>query len=537
MSETFKTDDGGTIKLGRELGRGGEGSVYEVEGQPGLCAKIYASTAVNVQLHDKLKVMVAYPPKDPTVETQKHHSIAWPTRLLYRGAADPLYFAGFIMPAIADKDFKKAFCRFHPDGRAKHSGGEFTWRHAYTSALNISSAVAAIHERGYCVGDINESNILVSGNTLVTLIDCDSFQVRDAGTGRMFRCAVGKGEYTAPELAGKVYCEVDRTPATDHFGLAVLLFQFLMEGCHPYQSRGQLVADASSTVDKISLGYFPYRHAGKPAGVEPPTFAPAFDILPAEVQQLFVRAFAQGHKEPSARPTSLEWFSGLRKLHKQVVECKANRRHWYFQQLGDCPWCRITKEKGKDPFPAPGQVRAESLLAQLPLAKIVAPKAGQSILQISNASFWHLWNKDSVPGVKFHDGLIVENAGGVALSGTLSSDQGWLKLSRNSLDANERSQEIGLEIDTRGLNQNLSYTAHVEIKTNGGQATVEVSIGAIHGAAPAGWKFLQSASKKSQLIGAGANGSGLVEREVLLQMAVLAVGIILASYMLITMLK
>jgi hypothetical protein len=39
---------------------------------------------------------------------------------------------------------------------------------------------------------------------LVTFIDCDSFQVKEPTTGRVFRCVVGKGEYTAPELAGKV---------------------------------------------------------------------------------------------------------------------------------------------------------------------------------------------------------------------------------------------------------------------------------------------------------------------------------------------
>ena len=56
----------------------------------------------------------------------------------------------------------------------------------------------ALHERGYVVGDVNESNILVNRGALVTLIDTDSFQVRSAE--QVYRCRVGKPEYTPPEL-------------------------------------------------------------------------------------------------------------------------------------------------------------------------------------------------------------------------------------------------------------------------------------------------------------------------------------------------
>src|SRR5712691_4689158 len=77
---------------------------------------------------------------------------------------------------------------------------------------------------------------------LVTLVDTDSFQVCEPHNGVVYRCPVGKPEFTPPELQGCPFAQVDRAPEHDLFGLAVLLFQLLMEGTHPfagvYQGHG-----------------------------------------------------------------------------------------------------------------------------------------------------------------------------------------------------------------------------------------------------------------------------------------------------------
>ena len=79
----------------------------------------------------------------------------------------------------------------------------------------------------------------------MSLIDCDSMQVR-AG-GKVFHCTVAKGEYLAPELQGKDLATTDRTPESDNFALAVLLFLMLMEGDASVQrgveGRGGCAAD------------------------------------------------------------------------------------------------------------------------------------------------------------------------------------------------------------------------------------------------------------------------------------------------------
>jgi DNA-binding helix-hairpin-helix protein with protein kinase domain len=99
--------------------------------------------------------------------------------------------------------------------------------------LNLAKAVASINELGTVVGDLNESGALVSQQQgFVTLVDSDSMQYSSKGT--IYRCTKGKAEYTPPELQSRSFDMVDRTINHDAFGLAVLLFEILFLGRHPF---------------------------------------------------------------------------------------------------------------------------------------------------------------------------------------------------------------------------------------------------------------------------------------------------------------
>ena len=141
----------------------------------------------------------------------------------------------------------------------------FNWRYLHYTAANLSSAVAALHARGYCIGDINERNILVKDTAMVTLIDTDSFQV--FSSAGMFRCLVGVPEFTPPELIGKSFAQVDRSVESDNFSLAVLIFKLLMEGVHPFDGLYQGAGDPPPLEDRISRGDYP--HSGNPCQIKP----------------------------------------------------------------------------------------------------------------------------------------------------------------------------------------------------------------------------------------------------------------------------
>src|SRR6266496_911291 len=156
MSVTVYTERGQKLALNTEIGHGGEGIVYSLSADE--CAKIY-SKPVSPENRRKLQLMVQNPPSDPSYATRKHRSISWPSALLYNDISRS-FCVGFSMPKIDVKAFRKAICYLDPSDRTKQLGGDFNWKYLYTAAFNIVSSVAAIHEREYCIGDVNESNIL-----------------------------------------------------------------------------------------------------------------------------------------------------------------------------------------------------------------------------------------------------------------------------------------------------------------------------------------------------------------------------------------
>ncbi|MFN8499481.1 MAG: hypothetical protein U0641_16650 [Anaerolineae bacterium] len=311
------------------LARGGEGLVYEIEGQSNFIAKVY--TARRADYERKLTWMMYHPPAQPR-QPAGHASIAWPSDLLYdqRGA-----FIGYVMPRI--RSAVPLLNVFNPRRRAQTLPA-FDWRYLHRTARNLAAALSAIHARDYVVGDVNESNILVTAAALVTFIDTDSFQVQATYNSQpvFFACPVGKPEYTPPELQGQTFQTVRRGPEADRFGLGVLIFQLLMDGSHPYRSRWYGQGDPPSVAEKISRGWFPYSAlAADP--IQPPTTIPRLSILHPGVENLVYRCFVDGYQEPGKRPKPEDWEGALRQAELALTVCP--KGHWFSNHLPRCPVC------------------------------------------------------------------------------------------------------------------------------------------------------------------------------------------------------
>jgi DNA-binding helix-hairpin-helix protein with protein kinase domain len=228
----------------------------------------------------------------------------------------------------------------------------FNYLYLHQAARNLAAAVRTRHARGYVIGDVNESNILVSERALVTLVDTDSFQVRDPHNGVVYRCPVGKPEFTPPELQGQTFAHVDRTPEHDLFGLAVLIFQLLMEGTPPFAGVFQGAGEPPPYEKRISDGHFPYGRV-RYVPYRPMPIAPSLDVLHPTLQRLFLRCFEEGHLHPSARPDALTWLNALQEAENNLVVCAVNGYHRYDRHLSACPWCeRAARLGGRDPFPS-----------------------------------------------------------------------------------------------------------------------------------------------------------------------------------------
>ena len=321
-----------------EIGAGGEARVLGVPGDPSLVAKLYRQPTL--ERARKLARMIDAPP------ALAGASLAWPVDLLtdLNGGR----FAGFLMPRAVGP---RLFELYNPVSRRKVAP-LFDWRMLHRAGASLAAAFDALHAAGYVVGDVNESNILVSPATgAVTLVDADSFQVRDPVGGAIHRSGVGKAEFTPPELQGAHFSEVDRGPEHDRFGLAVLLFLLLMEGTHPFAMRFEADAEALPVEERIRRGLYP--HASAFDGCRPPRMAPPIHMLHPALQARFLRCFVQGQADPSARPSAAGWREALEMAVAELRTCSANPRHVYGSHIPFCPWChRQRMLRGRDPFPA-----------------------------------------------------------------------------------------------------------------------------------------------------------------------------------------
>jgi DNA-binding helix-hairpin-helix protein with protein kinase domain len=311
------------LLLAGELGKGGEGIVYAVEGRSDVAAKIYFPEKA-AERRDKIHAMV---------EARWHQAIrevAFPIEPLYdNGRA----FVGFTMRKVPGKAIHQAYS---PTSR-KTAFPKATFPFLVRIALNIAISLAKVHSTGSVIGDINHSSVIVAEDGTVTLIDSDSFQVRSAD--RVFACKVGVPEFTPPELQGVALDSILRTENHDGFGLAVLIFQILFMGRHPFSGRPTALREPPEM--SAAIREFRFAYSARQTGMQPPPHVPTLDDVPTRLGTLFERAFGPQGAAGSGRPAAAEWVSALDAAEKEMVRCQASPAHHHFRLARTCPWCRM----------------------------------------------------------------------------------------------------------------------------------------------------------------------------------------------------
>ena len=258
-----------TLRSSEQLAAGGEGVVYLLPELPDLVAKMYHSPAPGIDV--KLSLMIDNPPRIPP-EEEGRVSIAWPEDTLLDPATGEV--AGFLMRRVSGSPIIEYFNPLRRPRTAPH----FTYEHLLVAARNLAEAVGIFHGQRSVIGDLNESNVLVTEDASVALIDTDSFQVLDRRSGQIYRSPVGKPEYTPAELQGHRFDAIDRNSDHDLFGLAVIIYQLLMEGGHPFLGRYTRRGDPPQLENRIAEGHFPHSRRRSVPFAPAPT-SPPWDSL------------------------------------------------------------------------------------------------------------------------------------------------------------------------------------------------------------------------------------------------------------------
>ena len=313
----------------KPLSSGGEGSVYEVIGRPGLVAKIYHENKRSQKRYEKLSAMVSIP-------ANTLPECAWPQELLFQNEA----FCGFVMDRVTGIGHLVDF--FVYENRAAYS-----WDRYIIAALNIAAAVNNIHDAGLIIGDLKPDNIILDPSVgRVRFVDTDSYQVTGRD-GTLYPCTVATPEYIPPELQN-INFEANTNTAffnrmTDNFSLAVIIFKVLMNGVHPFACFSPKRSVNNLEIN-IRNGWSPYfSETDLDRELRVTLRSPDMTVLSPELRGLFRQAFVDGRLNPELRPDASSWFYALRNFINKLTLCRTNNRHMYYSALISCPWCSLNE--------------------------------------------------------------------------------------------------------------------------------------------------------------------------------------------------
>lgn len=300
-------NDNESYLLGKLLGQGGEGTIYEVSDN--LVAKIYNEEHLTNNRYEKLKLMVETP-----FTIAKSKKICWPLKLLFDKND---CFVGYLMRKAPSnyKTIGESVINITKKEVLDYYPALKNWNRKSLVGLckSIAYVFKELHDNGLVVGDINGGNILVDlddnkGNSIL-FVDTDSFQVGP------YPCPVGVTVFTSPEIYRREkqkqlsYGTFLRTIQDDEYALASLLFQILMFGQVPFNGKG-----ADDELEALMEYNFAFRTDDN-SGADTPDgpYRMIWNNTPRDVRNDFEKVFT-GKGSVSA----LEWYQHLGQYSRNI---------------------------------------------------------------------------------------------------------------------------------------------------------------------------------------------------------------------------
>lgn len=317
--EVFDTS-GQRYRLGKELGRGGQGAVFAVEGERLAVKLLSRARGANAErLRDQLAMVGRFPIKDLP--------IARPV------ARIDTPYVGYVMELFTGMQSIQSLLRPPKDTESVlqwyiNSGGSSRRLRLLT---RLATTLSQLHGKGLIYVDLSPANVFVSESTSnleTRLIDTDN--LRTASTpGRTYYTP----GYGAPELVNN-----KGTPSSlsDAYAFAVLAFEVLSLQ-HPF--KGDHVVYGEPELEEQALrGQIPWIDHTEKNLNRASDGIPRELLLTKDLKADFEEAFQAGLSDPQERPGVQRWAEHLHQAADRTLTCLSCKGSYYFNR-GECPWC------------------------------------------------------------------------------------------------------------------------------------------------------------------------------------------------------
>jgi DNA-binding helix-hairpin-helix protein with protein kinase domain len=295
-------------RLSKRMARGGEGSIYPVEGNPNILVKIYHDKILNdavrtQEAKGKLKAMMNME------ELKEERRLGWPQIPVFD---ENKRWIGYAMRRCRG-ELLHLLCA--PISVRQHFP-HWDRVELVDVVLNLIGGLQKLHENRVMAGDVNTANFLVDENANIAFIDCDSYHV-SAGN-KVYACPVRTDLFTAPEALDISPASLRRNSTHELFSDAVLFYQVIMLGPYARVHGEDPVSNLRS--GKCALG------TGSGCRLPKGPWYNMWSHLSFDLKDLFIRAFREGHGRPKARPSLTEWQKTFIEYRKMLVDYETHCR-------------------------------------------------------------------------------------------------------------------------------------------------------------------------------------------------------------------
>ncbi|WP_320150561.1 protein kinase [uncultured Tolumonas sp.] len=294
--------DGHTLQVGKQLGCGAEGTVFEVDNNHLICMKIFHENKRQIK---RLKIdhMLHRP-----IPEESCFTIAWPLASVYNEQQE---WVGFVMPFVSSSTmslYELTLSQMNTLDVAMQSKFDSSQTEILLKiATNLSIAVAKLHSAGVIIGDLKPQNVLVSIDGRVHLLDTDSMQI-----GSSFQNDARSPDYSPKEHLQKMK---ELTTSWDCFALSVIIYEILCR-IHPFlASFVDPYEDVTLPQDAIDNDLLVIAKATEQYIYRRHELHDRFQMLPLEVQDLLLRGLSG---TALVRPTAQEFAITLTRVIRNI---------------------------------------------------------------------------------------------------------------------------------------------------------------------------------------------------------------------------